>query len=410
MYNQTMVRLAEAAELEDMKQKIVYLENKKYCTEIIGPYVRNPEGICRYCPSNRSWKIRIPKELQRDGKTAIWGCTAFEAWEKCAEWLKDQHQTPAGLFEVLMAIRDQDSDIAPDTKRQYRNYWTQYYSTWNCATWSIGDIGAPQIKALWKSLTSERKMTRQRFLNVAAVLRAVFDLACDQGLISVNWARIVSTRDLKWADPKDDHSYYTDEDRSLLLTEIDRRIEAGTANGYDLAIALQFCVDVRIGELGALQWMDWDEENYTIYVRSSLKKKRGEDGLIHLVDSGTTKTGSKGRRTLDLSDRGQQYIRLAKALERAPEYEDYVFVNTVGTHIRTNQYNQHLKSLCKKVGIPYCSSHKIRKWNITAQAAAGLDPITIQQNSGHTNLGTTYGYIVSRDNRVDRGTLNQIYS
>ena len=405
-----MLSLGEAAELKEMRQKIAYLENKKYCTEIIGPYVRNPEGICRYCPSNNSWKIRIPKELQRDGKTAIWASTVFDAWEKCAEWLKGQIQTPAGLFEVLMDERDQDSDISPDSKRQYRNYWVQYYSSWECAEWPIGEIGAPNIKALWKSFTAGRKMTRQRFLNVAAVLRAVFDLACDQGLISVNWARITSTRDLKWAEPKENDTYYTDKDRSALLSEIDRRIQSGTANGYDLAIGLQFCADLRFGEIGALQWRDWDEDDSTIYVRSSLKKQRGEDGLVHLVDSGTTKTGSKGRRTLDLSDRGQQYIRLAQALLRAPGYEDYIFVNTSGTHIRTNQYNRHLKSLCTKVGIPYCSSHKIRKWNITAQAAAGLDPITIQQNSGHTSLGTTYGYIISRNNRVDRSTLNQIYS
>ncbi|WP_026510554.1 site-specific integrase [Butyrivibrio sp. LC3010] len=129
--------------------------------------------------------------------------------------------------------------------------------------------------------------------------------------------------------------------------------------------------------------------NYTI------KSYSKEDDVAH------TKGGEKGSRILPLSDRA---IDVLKSLGMPDDLSDHIVVTSHGNPLNTGHFNDHLKAITAKAGVPYLSSHKIRFWSVTELArATGGDLQTVMYAAGHADKNTTLHYIraVQQDARLD---------
>ena len=162
------------------------------------------------------------------------------------------------------------------------------------------------------------------------------------------------------------------------------------ANAYSLGIQLMFCLDVRIGELKALTWDDYDESKGQLYIHSQIVDRKDENGKWCQVRLDYTKSGEDGDRKLPVSSKAKMILKQLKL--RNPDNE-HIVVNGAGTIIKTNKFNEYLKKYCESCVIRYLSSHKMRFYAVTEQAKAGLDLATIQYNSGHKCKSTTLRYI-----------------
>ena len=166
-------------------------------------------------------------------------------------------------------------------------------------------------------------------------------------------------------------------------------------NSYTLAIQLMFCLDIRIGELKALRWTDYDEKKGQIYIHSQIVDRKDESGKWTQVELDYTKSGEDGDRKLPVSSKAKSILEQLK--DRNPNGE-FILVNGAGTILKTNKFNENLKKYCEASGIRYLSSHKIRFYAVTEQARAGLDLAKIQYNSGHKCKSTTLHYIRNASN------------
>lgn len=200
---------------------------------------------------------------------------------------------------------------------------------------------------------------------------------------------MVSTKDLKCKNPKHKGTdyVYTPEERKLLLDYLEKQPDSM----YSLAVMLMFCLCVRIGELQALRWSDYHEEDMILTVQREVVRRRGEDGKNHFQEVDHTKAGEGGVRDLNVSPRAAEILKRAR---RVNPNGERIFESINGTPFRANRFNEKLKAYCEKIDIPYRSSHKIRFFAVTEQARHGMDLTTIQYNAGHKNAETTYGYMV----------------
>ncbi|MCR4789171.1 MAG: hypothetical protein K5888_11335 [Lachnospiraceae bacterium] len=102
----------------------------------------------------------------------------------------------------------------------------------------------------------------------------VLDYAVNNEIIDHNVARDVSTKSLKCKIVNNKDKVYTPEERAALF----EYLISIPQNVYTLGIMLMFCLDIRIGELKALKWSDYDESKGQIYIQRQIVDRKDENG------------------------------------------------------------------------------------------------------------------------------------
>ena len=201
-------------------------------------------------------------------------------------------------------------------------------------------------------------------------------------------ARHISTNRLKFAPVSDKcEGVYSPEDRKSILGVC----ESLRPTVYIKAIELMFCLDIRVGELRALQKDDINLEAKTVYIRSQMVDKQTDTVNRHAVRSNIMKGGKEaGKRIEPLSARALTVIKWL-----FEEYGDSIWLlpsKSGNGPIYTNRFNTNLRKVCEMAGVKYFSSHGIRFHNISAMYDAGISEKEIQRLSGHTTANMTRHY------------------
>ena len=171
---------------------------------------------------------------------------------------------------------------------------------------------------------------------------------------------------------------YTEEDIQTISDYMD---SLENKDDYDYAICLLCEMIARIGEVKALKW-DNIKEDY-IWIAKTVDS----DG--NCLDRTKNKRVC-GNRENPLTERAK------RILSEIPKTDSpYIFSNSIGGFLDTNTFNSRLQSICKKAGVEYHSSHKIRFANITRMANAGIPLTHIQYWAGHSTLRQTEDYVRS---------------
>ena len=275
------------------------------------------------------------------------------------------------------------------TLKHYIADWNKYVAG-KGAEWldkPIEEVQPSQIYAFYRVLTADGKMKQTTFNNVKTVINAVFDYAIINN-ISCTKASLISTKKLKFAAREDKWAgVYSPDDRVKILAVCEQK----RPTVYIKAVELMFCLDIRIGELRALQKNDVNLIDRTIYIGHQMVDKPTETVNRHPVRIDIMKGGKEaGKRTEPLSDRAISVIRW---LNEHNETSVWLLPNrSQNEPIYTNRFNETLKKICKEAGVKYFSSHGIRFHNISAMYDAGIPEKEIQRLSGHTTAAMTRHY------------------
>ena len=396
--------ILENEETASLVDQMLKKEIRKAVTEKIKPYLRNKDKeIVYYCASRKGYKIYIPAELRRKEEAAPQSAkTADELWKKAYEYLYGLSAKPTvnDYYQKWREARLHDIDIANYSVYCDDYRYKKYIIGHGIAKKQIDHVTPADVKKFLKEITAGRQITRKEMRSVKSILNSIFSLAMDMGAIEFNPAIQVKTNDLKCKAVNNRSKVYTEEERRKLLEYLDA-LPVQTA--YTLAIALMFCLDIRIGELKALRWSDYDRSKKTIYIHNEIVTRFDENGVRKQVELTHTKAGEGGDRVQRLSPRALQILEKAQELNPDHGDEDYILPANCEqkTPIYTNRFNQRLRQLCTRAGINYYSSHKMRFYAVAAQARAGVDIDTIRYNSGHLHLETTLGYIRRAKNEAE---------
>ncbi len=390
-YNDEQDGDLEILEMEKRKKEILVKKKHKY--KIIEPTEKYPY-----------YKTRIAGDKQIVKKDK---CELIDELYDMYYPRKDVHiPTLREAVNDWITSREKNKTIEYLTANHYRTDFKKYLSRTRIADMPIDEIKKQQVYFVLESIAGDgSNMPKRTLSNVKTVLNGAFDYAnMFDGIDCIDVKRIrISDLIRKCKGPQHSDATYTREEAEILVDYLNKQ----KPTVYNLGIRLMFCLSVRVGELRAITWEDYDKENYILHLRHSIVTKK--EGVVNrkFVDVDYMKAHSDtGKRDLELSDYA---IYLLEELEKLTGNCKYILQSKGDMPITTNNFNDHLKTYCNACGIDYKSSHKIRFYACSMMYDAGYDEKTIQANMGHSSLAMTRHYDRRQRKGVERDLINSTF-
>lgn len=326
-----------------------------------------------------------------------------KVWDHFNTSKKDAKKvTLAEVFEDAFEIRKHNPSKSSETYRNEQVDWNKYLKNSKLSKMLIKNITLFDLTEFFNSIIGRGLLTKKAATKPLTILKYTFDYAVEKGYCEHNPAKEVNISRYNFK-AKEEVEIFTDEEVDTLLTYL----ASIPQSVYTLAVRLDFCFNMRIGELRALTWNDVNFDNRTVRIHHQIVRQE-VDGKRTTVDLPYTKGGrEKGIRELHLSD---EAIEILLELKKINGNKPYILQSKGEFPITANRFNAHLRSYCEKCDITYHSSHKVRYLGITKLYEAGVDESIIQRTAGHSTVDMTRHY--NRDRRtcsVDSEVWNNLF-
>lgn len=314
------------------------------------------------------------------------------------------------LFEAYAQRRREDTTISTRTSDFDKPNWARFFGCDECKLKSmrVVDVTTPAILLEYKRIVGRGERTKKDFGKATGLLNGMFDLAIEMQIVENNLARSVLPLTKKFtfkAAPDHSNDVWTKEERDTLVAYINTLPQTR----YTLAIRLAACFALRIGELRALMWEDYDENEMKLIIHHEIVKERIDGKNSCDVDKPFPKGGKdSGCRKVKVSIEAAKILEELKAINGGKKY----ILNGEGNAkfaISTNKINEHLKKYCEGAGVPYFSSHKFRFYGATQMFAHDVPLNTIRYYLGHSTLQMTLHYLRPDIEDIDENLINDIF-
>ena len=292
--------------------------------------------------------------------------------------------------------------------RRIMNDWNKYY-----LNDEIIDIPLDQLDYLtldrWAySLIRRNNMTTKQYYNMSLILRQSMAYALERGLIEENpfsRVQISSKIFVKKVKPRDETQVFSEEDENAICKLALEKYYKRPTSICGLAIALNFQLGLRVGELVALKWDDITD-NY-IHIQRMEAMQYTLDGTKVIRQGAMVVNHTKsaaGDRRLYLTEEARRILEIVK--KRSEEYgfydEGYIFVSNRRRRIKTQKIIDCLYQLCDEVNCDRKSSHKIRKTYVSSLFDTGMNINKIREIAGHEDERTSlHNYCFNRKSSAD---------
>ena len=170
-----------------------------------------------------------------------------------------------------------------------------------------------------------------------------------------------------------------------LSREEQKRVEEYCLNNRKcnyLGVILCLYTGIRLGELLALTWDDVDFENKSLYINKTAYKAKVNGQNQMIIDTPKTK---KSNRVIPLCDK---LLNLLEILKKNTSSQ-YIISTKQGNIIDTRSYQRTFESILDKCQVKHYNFHCLRHTFATRAIELGMDPKTLSEILGHTNVGIT---------------------
>lgn len=264
---------------------------------------------------------------------------------------------------------------------------TTYQNTKNYLNAIVGnhfkDIRIESVSvSMMQKIVIELSKKYVTYLNYLSIINRVFKYAVHLDIIQTNPVdRIIRPKQQK---PRKEKIALTKKElnKFLTLAKKDARPVLYTA-WHTLAYT-----GLRRGELLGLEWSDIDFKNKTISVSKTLVTINGK------LSTQSPKT-KRSKRTISLDDSTVQVLKDWK-LEQKKLFFKYgvkskniVITNTKGGYFDFAHFRDELRYFLGKHKLKQFSVHSLRHTHASLLFEAGIEPKTISDRLGHSNIQTT---------------------
>lgn len=148
----------------------------------------------------------------------------------------------------------------------------------------------------------------------------------------------------------------------------------------ELILLLEFTLGLCLGELCELRWKDVDLDRGTVCIcntRINAGNKVIEKSFKTAEESSTVVLGEKLVASL------REY--------KAGALGEYVVAKSDGAPYSPSSITRKVRRFQKKYSLPAASVHKMRHTNTSLLCESGVDPVTVKEQLGHSDISTTLG-------------------
>lgn len=341
--------------------------------------------------TNRSDGRFITKVKDYSGKwKQISAKTENELFHKLADHYATDSPSVTEVYQKWMLHRRDNTAVKPKTLQECAINWKKFYEGSDLALMPITKIKPVMILRHFQKLTKNREYSQKRISNAKSVLMGIMSFAVEEEWIEHNPLLEVNFRQLTYKPAETENDVFSEDDVIKLLTYL-----SGISDEpYALAIQLDFCLLIRIGELKALKWEDIDWEKKTVYIHEqALIERKMRDDLSFENRTTTISKQMKGNtsRGYRIEPLTQEAIRILKKARVLNPFGEYIFMPDERI-MTTDAFNRRLKKYCKESGATYHSSHKIRFF-AASSAYNGENLTTVSRLMGHSQTATTIHYL-----------------
>jgi len=142
---------------------------------------------------------------------------------------------------------------------------------------------------------------------------------------------------------------------------------------------------LRMSEAAALKWSDYDRENQTIRVFSTLIQNKDENGKSVIEEQDSVKT-KNSERVLKLNVRAVEAIEAVNVNTNS----DFIFCAKNGKPLRPRNIQNTLDSILNRSEIEHKGTHVFRHTYASKLFAKGIDVKIVSDLLGHADVRTTY--------------------
>jgi len=347
------------------------------------PSKKYPHGLTR-------WRAVLPLPpdpvtgKRRDRRQDF--ATRREAQAALSQWQEQQRQ--GTLVERSNQTVAEMIAYWLDTYAATKKARTQADYTYEVEKHVLPYLGAARIQTLepkhlvvWHATLHKAGKSPRAIRQAHLRLQQALDQAETLGLVSRNVARKVKPP--REEEKPERPTWTAVQARSFLAVAREHCI-------YGPVFRVALATGMRRGELLGLRWQDVDWQARMLRVRQSIGP------VANKMTTGTTKSKAGARDVLvtdkllnDLREhrKGQNERRLAMC----PLWEDLdlVFGSEIGTPIGASNLYREYKRLIGLAGVPHIAIHDQRHTATSWAVASGIDPKTVSERMGHSDVAIT---------------------
>ena len=277
--------------------------------------------------------------------------------------------------------------------------------------WKLGQIDADAIAKLIRDLEREglhaidpkrplRPLSANTIKNYLKPLQGVLKHAVRRSLIPSSPFSVLGADERPQDEDKEPPFDWTEAEIAALL-DVSALIGAGRqgnrSRDYTPILRLAALLGLRIGEILALRWQDFEKDvglSGLLHVRHNLRRDR---------TLGPTKTKA-GKRDLPLSPELRDELIALKLASAHSQEGDFIFATKSGQALDyRNVYRSGWEAARDAAGLPgHLSLHQLRHAAASRLIAAGVDPVTVAAFLGHKDVRetlNTYAHLFDKQDK-----------
>ena len=356
-------------------------------------------GECRYWQGrNGKWYTRVPGA---DGEKKL----AYRNTEnEIKEYIKNEYDNPyiSVLFKEYLERYETISRVQISTIQRKAVDFNKYFSV--IAPYRIRSMTEWDWVDFIEGILANYELTAKRFCMIKGLAKDLLKYALRRGFIDFSPDLMlqkveVGRKVFKTTMKRDIEDCYARDELRALTDYLCAHIDP-----YNLAILLMAYTGIRIGECVSLYKDDIYDSYITISKTECRYKAASGRYIYEIKDAPKTEAGI---RNVFLPESESWILPAIKSFQKDRKF---AFSDAMGNRINAQEVRLRLRRVCKKIGIPYKSPHKLRKTYATILIESGVSPKVIQSQLGHTDIRTTEQYYFRNRNKNAemQGIINNI--
>ena len=297
-------------------------------------------------------------------------------------YLKSELENPTvkDVFDEWINRKLEMGEVSNPTYERYKIDFERFFSDFGER--KVKSVTEEEIEDFLTNCIVRFHLTSKSFCNLKIIVRGIFKRARKKNYVQFGITELISNMEIsrkifKNVQKSDTMEVFDEEEFEKVEQYLVQNLDL-----VNLGLLLAFLTGIRVGELAALKWSDFDGCSIKIQ-RTETRYKNEHGGYVYgIKESPKTEAGIREVIIPPKCTWIMQKIRMKNP------FGEYMFEKEE-TRIKTYSFRKRLYGICDKIGIERKSPHKIRKTYASILLDNQVSEKLITDLMGHTDIQCT---------------------